>query len=691
VDHTYDPVALCGDVCAAIKLPYSSALTPFVTGGTTPYSFTVDSCDGGGQITVDAATSTITFNQRPLGTATCHWSVADAAGAMASASITYSVYDPPLTAENITAPAEQLCVPTPSTACARVSLPYTTVFHTAVHGGTAPFTYAIGPCQQAGQLVPDDANQTLTTNYSPLGTATCQWTVTDAAGQTATASYSYTVYDPPITADDISEQAQLCVPSPTIACATSSLAYSTVFGNSVHGGTPPYTYAVGSCQQSGQLVTDDARQLLTFDPAQAGTATCRWTVTDAGGETATATLTYAVVSPLAVSDVSVTQQYNTASDPPYQLSATPAHPGDPVTYTVGDCAYNGATSPDLGLVSATSDGQVAVNLVGSGFSGTIVCTITAVDTSTGDRGQARLTVSVPAAVKPTASDLTVTQTYDTNSATPYQLQASATPSTDPLRFSLDSCVYAGTTRDLAAVTISPDGAVTVHLDGSDFLPKITCTFTVTDTVSGLTDKATFTVYVNDAPPTLTVTSNKAVSIVGDPVTLVARTVPIQRVVPTGSVTFFDGTSTLGSAPLDSTGTARLTLTSLGGAQPYAVHSIGASYGGDAYYAPASAVRFDQLVIGCGANVSQHVLSATTNQGTIRGVFCINRSGAGTYTQAPIAGHGIYSGQATLSIKNNVTQIWAQGTGLSLSGQSNKQRNTFTESAPLFANGTFSVT
>ncbi len=76
--------------------------------------------------------------------------------------------------------------------------------------------------------------------------------------------------------------------------------------------------------------------------------------------------------------------------------------------------------------------------------------------------------------------------------------------------------------------------------------------------------------------TLTATSNPLFS--GASETLTATVVHGWAVAPTGSVTFSDGTTVLGSGPLDSSGVATLTVMSL--TSP-GTHSITAAYGGDA--------------------------------------------------------------------------------------------------------------
>jgi len=79
--------------------------------------------------------------------------------------------------------------------------------------------------------------------------------------------------------------------------------------------------------------------------------------------------------------------------------------------------------------------------------------------------------------------------------------------------------------------------------------------------------------------------------IGAPVQLVAHVTGTGAPIPTGTVTFLDGTTTLGTAPLTS-GKATLIVTSLG----FGVHSLTASYSGDASYATATSAAASETVL-----------------------------------------------------------------------------------------------
>lgn len=78
------------------------------------------------------------------------------------------------------------------------------------------------------------------------------------------------------------------------------------------------------------------------------------------------------------------------------------------------------------------------------------------------------------------------------------------------------------------------------------------------------------------PTSTTITSSTNPSIAGRSFMLTAKVVPANAVAPTGTVTFLDGTATLGTAPVGSSGTATYSTAALSPGQ----HAITAVYNGD---------------------------------------------------------------------------------------------------------------
>jgi hypothetical protein len=93
-------------------------------------------------------------------------------------------------------------------------------------------------------------------------------------------------------------------------------------------------------------------------------------------------------------------------------------------------------------------------------------------------------------------------------------------------------------------------------------------------------------------------------------------------------------------------------------------------------------------LACAAGQTAHVLTASTNVGTINGLFCVNPStGIGSYGQLS---HGPVTGTGFARQIFGATQITALGTNLNLAGNAFGGANRFIETAPTFAIGTFSL-
>jgi hypothetical protein len=107
------------------------------------------------------------------------------------------------------------------------------------------------------------------------------------------------------------------------------------------------------------------------------------------------------------------------------------------------------------------------------------------------------------------------------------------------------------------------------------------TFTPTDTTDYTTGTATVTLTVVPANPVLTLTASPNPAFISNPVTLTA-TIGSLGISPTGTVTFYDGTTVIGSAAV-SGGTATLTISAL----PAGTQSITAVYSGDSSYTAAT--------------------------------------------------------------------------------------------------------
>src|SRR5207248_936522 len=96
--------------------------------------------------------------------------------------------------------------------------------------------------------------------------------------------------------------------------------------------------------------------------------------------------------------------------------------------------------------------------------------------------------------------------------------------------------------------------------------------------------------INGAAPTATIlASSPAPSVFGQAVTFTATV--LGALVPSGTVTFKDGTTDLGTRALDGTGKATLLISSLG----VGAHSVTAYYNGDTSFLPSTSAAAPQQV------------------------------------------------------------------------------------------------
>ena len=170
--------------------------------------------------------------------------------------------------------------------------------------------------------------------------------------------------------------------------------------------------------------------------------------------------------------------------------------------------------------------------------------------------------------------------------------------------------YDGTT-DICQIPVSPMSSCPAST-GTGFTVgthSLTAVYSGDTTHTGATSNAVvLTVLANPTAVSLVSSANPATA--GQPVTLTA-TAAGSYAMPTGSVTFLDGTNPIGTAALNSSGVATLTTASLSAGS----HSLTASYAGDGGSAPSAS----------------SVLAETINPATVQstGGFSITTAGPTT--------------------------------------------------------------
>jgi hypothetical protein len=165
--------------------------------------------------------------------------------------------------------------------------------------------------------------------------------------------------------------------------------------------------------------------------------------------------------------------------------------------------------------------------------------------------------------------------------------------------------------------------------------------------------------------------------------------------PTGKITFtlYQGSTLVYSVSVNVSGngpytTAGYTLPTTGILT--GTYQWDASYNGDTVNNGVSDnnATGEQVTVAspCGS-LTAYFLSATYSGGSVNGLFCVNASGTGTYSQA---GGPAVTGKVLTS--GAVTAISASGTNLNLLGQKTTTSSTFTETAPApMKTGTFTLT
>jgi prepilin-type N-terminal cleavage/methylation domain-containing protein len=191
-----------------------TALTPALTGGTSPLTWTASGLPAGLQI--DASSGAITGTPTAVGTGTVTVNVSDTYGKTATTSFTWTI--PPLT---VTAPAAQIGEVGVASAAVQV----------AVSGGIKPYTWTTTSLPAGLSIT---AAGLISGTPTTAGTYATKLTATDAAGATAsTAAFTWTIRT---------------APSITWPRTTQTGALGTQFSvqGTASGGTSPYTWSTAN-------------------------------------------------------------------------------------------------------------------------------------------------------------------------------------------------------------------------------------------------------------------------------------------------------------------------------------------------------------------------------------------------------------------------------------------------------------
>jgi sugar lactone lactonase YvrE len=340
-------------------------------------------------------------------------------------------------------------------------------------------------------------------------------------------------------------------------------------------------------------------------------------------------------------------------------SATTTYAGEPASFTATVTSPTGTPTGSVTFSDGTANiGQGVLNTQGiASFSTTTlsvgVHTLTATYVSDGNYNAS---TSAPLlhtiALAPTATALT-------SSANPSTLGASVTFTASVSSGSPNaggSVNFMDGTTSIGSSNIGAGGAATLSIGTLGFGAHAITAVYGGDTNHATSTSAVLTQKIVE-PATASVSSSANPSIYGSRPVLTVHVVGTNSLTPTGSVAFTDGSSALGTATLDTSGSATFTLPVL----DVGVHPISVSYSGDANYSTVTATLTQtiqnattQIALTASANPATYQMPLTfsaavtgnggtavgtvtfTDGGTSIGTGSLNGSGVASLTLSTLA-------------------------------------------------------
>ncbi len=198
--------------------------------------------------------------------------------------------------------------------------------------------------------------------------------------------------------------------------------------------------------------------------------------------------------------------------------------------------------------------------------------------------------------------------------------------------------------------VAPGAHCDVYVEFSPAqLGALSGTLTFTDSAANSPQTAQLT-GIGQSPTTTSLTATPNPATLGHAATLTALVIPAFSGSPTGTVTFYDGTATLGTVPVD-LGTAQLILPTLTGGS----HSLTASYSGDAVFLTSVSPAVIRVVkqatptVAVVSNLSPSTIGqAVTFTATVGGISGLVPTGSVNFKQGAdiVASVPLVNGQAS---------------------------------------------
>ncbi|WP_326819912.1 DUF7927 domain-containing protein [Streptosporangium sp. NBC_01756] len=363
VPNTLPTFTFAAPPAGEVGAPYSVPLT--VTGGTTPYVWSVSTGSLPPGLTLNAATGVLSGTPTTAGSYSFTARVTDASSATTTRAVTLVIAPPPVL--TFAAPPG-----------GEVSIPYSVSL--TVSGGTAPYVWSI----TAGSLPPGLTLNTATGVLSGTPTAGGVFSfsvkVLDAQNQSDTRTVNLTIAALPTFTFN---------PPPS---GQAGVAYSVPL--TVTGGVAPYTWSLSAGSLPPGLTLNTATGVLSGTPTTTGSYPVTFRVVDANGlaDTRAATLVI-TVGPLVITKTADASSAAPGGTVGYTVTVrntgssafTGVTVNDALAGVLDDATYNGNASATAGSVSFATQTVTWTGNVAAGAVVTITYSVTVNSPDTGNK------------------------------------------------------------------------------------------------------------------------------------------------------------------------------------------------------------------------------------------------------------------------------------------------------------------
>jgi titin len=456
---------------AEINVPYS--ITPTVSGGTAPYTWSVTNGPLPAGLTINTSTGAVSGTPSALGTYPFTLVVTDALSGTSSQSESVAVNNGPSIATSVFGAGE-------------VGVAYNAA--PIVSGGTGPYTWSVTTGSLPTGLTINASTGAVGGQPTAGGSFPFTLVVTDALGGTSTQSESVDIVDAPSV--DLS----------SLGAGEVGVAYNAA--PIVSGGTGPYAWSVTTGSLPTGLTMDSTTGAITGMPTTAGSENFTLTATDNVGQTASGGATVLISADPTIS---------TATLPGGQVGVAyiQSVAGTDGTNPYGWSVTNGALPTGLTLDPTT--GAITGTPATPGAD-TFTVTVTDDDGQTASEGFTITVASAPTPPAPPASPLAITTTSlpDAQDGTTYDQTIVGTGGTAPYQWSISAgSLPSGLSLDSSSGAItgtsstSGQDAFTVTLTDAD---SQTASDTYTLAVDAGSSSATTPPANIPPPPAITTTS-----------------------------------------------------------------------------------------------------------------------------------------------------------------------------------------